>query len=102
MRKYATAAIILAASVMGAVAQSTSPPSSDNRANITPQTHCRDKDGNVWLRSSAQLAGSTDKAANTETNAAASADSSFRSSAPVARSGGRDMTEVARSLPDCP
>ena len=101
MRKYAAASMVLAVSVMGAVAQSTPPLSSDNRANITAQTHCRDKDGNVWLRSSAQLAGSTDKAASTE-GTATSADSSFRSPAPVAPAGAPDMTEVARNLPDCP
>src|SRR5215210_6106668 len=101
MRKYIIASMLLSASIMGAAAQSTSPLSTDNRANITPQTHCRDKDGNVWLRSSAELAGSTDKSANT-TGSAPSADSSFRQSAPVESSGGPDMKEVARNLPDCP
>ena len=101
MRKYVTASILMAASVMGAAAQSTSPLSTDNRANITAQTHCKDKDGNVWLKSSAELAGSTDKSPNT-TGSAASPKSSARQPAPVASSGGPDMTEVARSLADCP
>jgi len=102
MYKTVTATFILTLSVATAAAQSASPQASDNRANITPQTHCRDKDGNIWLQSSAQLAGSTDKAASTEGNTATSADSSFRSSASVAPSGHPDMAEAARSLPDCP
>jgi hypothetical protein len=101
MGKIATASILLVMSA-AAAAQSTSPQSSDNRPNIAPQTHCRDKDGNIWLHSSAQLAGSTDRAASTEGNTATSADSSFRPPAPVAPSGHPDMAEAARSLPDCP
>jgi hypothetical protein len=43
MRKYGTAAVLLVASLSTAVGQTTSPLSADNRANITPQTHCKDK-----------------------------------------------------------
>jgi hypothetical protein len=102
MCKNVTASILLAMSVAAAAAQSTSPQSRDNRPDITSQTHCRDKDGNIWLHSSAQLAGSTDRAASTEGNTATSADSSFRPPASVAPSGHSDMAEAARSLPDCP
>jgi hypothetical protein len=60
MRKYITAGVLLVATISIAVAQTTSPLSTGNRANITPQTHCKDKAGHLWLKSSAELAGKTD------------------------------------------
>jgi len=101
MPKYLVACVVLAASAMGVAAQSTLPLSNDNRANITPQTHCKDKNGNVWLQSSAELAGSTDKSAGT-TGSARSPESSPRPPGPVSSSGGPDMTEVVGRLPNCP
>ena len=87
MRKYATASVLVVASVIGAVAQSTSPLSTDNRANITPQTHCKDK-GQVWLKSSAELAGRTNRSRDTTSGAASTAPAP-RASTPVESPGGR-------------
>src|SRR5215210_8316474 len=101
MRKFVAATVVLGGSVMGVAAQSTSPLSNDTRPNITAQTHCKDKDGNVWLKSSAELAGSTEKSAGT-TGSARSPESPPRPSGPAASSGSPGMTEVARGLPDCP
>jgi hypothetical protein len=69
MRKYITAGVLLVATISIAFAQTTSPR---YRANITPQTHCKDKAGHaVRLLPSSQPEG-------------------------------RNMTEVAGTLPDCP
>ena len=96
MRRSFATALLLAATVTGAIAQSVSPLSTDNRPNITPQTHCKDKTGAVWLKSSAELAGRTDPA-QTTTGAGTS-----QQRRPVESAGGPDMTEIAKTLPDCP
>jgi hypothetical protein len=44
MRKYITAGVLLVATISIAFAQTTSPR---YRANITPQTHCKDKAGHA-------------------------------------------------------
>jgi hypothetical protein len=100
MLKSMATCIGLAASVLGAAAQSTSPLSTDNRASITAQTHCKDKAGNVWLKSSAQLAGSTDSPSTT--GRTPSGENESRPAVPVESAGGPNMAEVARNLPDCP
>jgi hypothetical protein len=100
MRTFSATCVLLAASVMGAAAQSTSPLSTDNRPNVTAQTHCKDKAGQVWLKSSAQLAGSTDPAQST--TGGASGQSGAAARVPVESAGGPNMTEIAKTLPDCP
>jgi hypothetical protein len=99
MRKYITAGVLLVATISIAFAQTTSPLSIDNRANVTPQTHCKDKAGHVWLKSSAELAGKTDASTTGGTTPTVP---SSGSSTPVGSAGGPNMTEVARTLPDCP
>jgi len=99
MRRSFATALLLAATVTGAVAQSASPLSTDNRPNITPQTHCKDKSGAVWLKSSAQLAGRTDPAT---TGAGTSEQAASQQRRPVESAGGPDMREIAKTLPDCP
>ena len=101
MRTSVATCIFLAATVLGAAAQSASPQSTDNRQNITSQTHCKDKAGNVWLKSSAELAGRTDPA-QTTSGAGTSGQTSPAQRAPVETAGGPNMTEIAKTLPDCP
>ena len=103
MRKFAIAGVFLAASAYAAAAQ-TSAPSTENRANVAAATHCKEKDGTVRLKSSAPASAST--ATRPATTGAASAADEF-ASAPPATVGGQpagsrsDMSEVARTLPDC-
>ena len=71
----------------GAQAPSVSPRSDDNRPHITAATHCKDKAGQVWLKSSAELAGQTTNAGESTTAKAA---------------GNPNLSSVAAMLPDCP
>jgi hypothetical protein len=85
MFKYVIVLLLGATSL--AQSQSASPLSADNRANITAATHCKDKSGQVWLKSSAELAGQTSNASGSTTANTA---------------GGPDLSSVAATLPECP
>jgi hypothetical protein len=87
MLRYAIALLFGATTLASAQSQSPSSLSNDNQANITAATHCKDKSGQVWLKSSAELAGQT---SNPSGNTTAKA------------TGGPDLSSVAATLPDCP
>ena len=87
MFKYAFALLLGATSLAPAQSQSVAPRSDDNRPNITAATHCKDKAGDVWLKSSAELAGQTSNASGSPTAKAA---------------GNPDLSSVTAMLPDCP
>jgi hypothetical protein len=83
--------LLSACTISIAVAQSTSPLSNDNRGHITAQTHCKDKTGQIWLKSSAILAGTTPQPHQSPP----SSDSTPGTGVP-------DVSALAATLPDCP
>jgi hypothetical protein len=89
MLKVAVTALLFGTSSV-AFAQSES-SSASGPPKVTAETHCKDKSGNVWLKSSAILAGTP------------SAGSAGASSGSAPTSGaGRDLSTIAPTLPDCP
>src|SRR5215213_5230156 len=87
MFKYAIALLLGATSLASAQSPSVSPRSDDNRPHITAATHCKDKAGQVWLKSSAELAGQTSNPSGGTTAKA---------------TGDPGLDSVAAMLPDCP
>jgi hypothetical protein len=87
MFRIAVALLLGATSLALAQSQSASPRSDDNRPNITAATHCKDKSGDVWLKSSAELAGQTTNPTDSK---------------PAKAAGNPDLSTVAATLPDCP
>ena len=99
MIKFVLAASVLGLSTSVAWPQSQlgAPHSDDNRPNIRAETHCKDKTGHVWLKSSAELAGTT--SSGSEKTAAAPNAETQR---PAAMPESTGLGSVAATLPECP
>src|SRR5215204_6323277 len=96
MFKFVVTALLLGAAP-AAWAQSQPPSGNDDRPNIRAETHCKDKSGHVWLKSSAELAGRTSNPATSGAGATATPPSQGSTALP-----GAAGASSAAALPDCP